>query len=169
MRLRVRERCARKCCVLVAFLKILPTAIVGAIAAYIAWRQGEIAREQREISKAKLNLDFFAQRLAVFNATWEAASRAIQSADLEFAPATMTNVYPQASFLFGPEVESYMKELAQKMTRLAIIRQMTIQNNNIPPPNTIEERIELETWIGNSAQNGIRDTFSPYFNFAQWR
>lgn len=153
----------------IEILKVLPTAIVGAIAAYIAWRQAEIAKEQREISSAKLNLDLFERRLAVFNATWEAASNSIINDHAELAPANMTNMFPQASFLFGPEIESHMREVAAKITRLAIIRQMTIQNNNIPPSETVSERVELETWIAKAATTGIRSKFAPYLNFSDWR
>ena len=149
-------------------LKTVPTAIVGGIAAYIAWRQAGIAREQRDISTAKLKLDLFEKRLAIFHATWEAASRVIQDGPI-YAPSSMTNLYPEASYLFGPEVEAYMKELGSKMTNLSMIQQMTQQNGNVVPPEKINERHQLETWIGNAASEGIRAIFTPYLNFAQWR
>lgn len=153
----------------IEILKVLPTAIVGAIAAYIAWRQAEIAKEQREISNAKLRLDLFEKRLAVFHATWDAASRFIQTNTQAHLPASMTNLYPEASFLFGPEVELYMKELGQKMIRLSIIRRMTEHNNNVVPPDTLKELTVLEKSIFDAASSGIRATFSPYLDFARWR
>ena len=149
-------------------LKTVPTAIVGGIAAYIAWRQAGIAREQRDISTAKLKLDLFERRLAVFHATWEAASRVVQEG-ATYAPASMTNLYPEASYLFGPEVEAYMKEVGSKMTALAMIHQMTERSGNVVPPDKVNERYELETWIGHAASEGIRAIFTPYLDFAHWR
>jgi hypothetical protein len=73
------------------------------------------------------------------------------------------------AFLFGSDVEAYMKELAQKMSKLSVIRQLTIANNKVVPPNNIDEAFELESWIYTAAIEGIRNTFSPYLNFREWR
>jgi len=40
-------------------LKVMPTFIVGCIAAHISWQQSKTAKEQSQIAKAKLNLDLF--------------------------------------------------------------------------------------------------------------
>ncbi|MEQ1544462.1 hypothetical protein [Methyloglobulus sp.] len=88
------------------FLKVTPTLIVGIIAVIITY-------QQRNIAKAKLNLDLFERRLMIFNETWVVASSAIQSVEPIYAPPSFTNLYPEASFLFGGEVETYMKELAR--------------------------------------------------------
>ena len=150
------------------FLKVAPTAILGGIAAYIAWRQFRTGTEQREIARAKLNLDLFEKRLAVFNETWRAASDVIREGSA-YPPASMTNLYPLAAFLFGPEVEEYMKELAEKMTRLGTIDQLTVQNGSVVPPDLIDERARHWDWISHAAIEGIRSKFSPYLGFSQWR
>jgi hypothetical protein len=142
--------------------------IVGIIAAIIAWQQSKTAKEQRNIAKAKLNLDLFERRLEIFNATWAAASSVIQSNEPIYAPPSMTNLYPEASFLFRSDIETYMKELAGKMTQLAMIREQTKRNNDILPPDKISETCELEKWIGNAAMQGVRDAFSPYLSFGHW-
>jgi len=150
-------------------LKVMPTFIVGLIALGIAGQQSRTAKEQRSIAKAKLNLDLFTRRLAIFEETWSAASSVMRSSELVPPPASMTNLYPEASFLFGSDVEAYMKELAQKMSKLSIIRQLTIKNNNVLPSDKINEALELENWICTAAMEGIRNTFSPYLNFGEWR
>jgi hypothetical protein len=151
-------------------LKVVPTFIVACIAVYIAFRQSKTAEEQREIAKAKLNLDLFTRRLDVFTKTWDAASSVSQSKEFRYAPISMTNLYPEASFLFGSDVEVYMKELARKMNNLASMREQTERNNDFPiPADKNNEILELESWIFNAAAKGIRNTFSPYLNFGQWR
>lgn len=149
-------------------LKVMPTFIVGCIAAHISWQQSKTAKEQSKIAKAKLNLDLFTRRLAIFEETWSAASSVMRSNEPVPPPVSMTNLYPEAYFLFGSDVEEYMKELAKKMTELSIIRQITIKNN-ITPPDKIAASVELESWICSAAMEGIRKTFSPYLNFQQWR
>ena len=149
-------------------LKIAPTAFVGAVAVYIAWRQYKVGAEQREIARAKLNLDLFERRLAVFDATWEAASR-LSTNEPSYPPVTFTNLYPQAAFLFGPEVEAYMKMLAAKLTQLAIIADLTSKNGGVVPADRTAERGNLEQWILVAAVDEIRAIFSPYLKFSQWR
>lgn len=153
----------------VEFLRALPTFIVGGIATWIASQQAAVAKEQRRIAQAKLNLDLFHERMKIFEATWSAASSVVQSAEPCYAPSSMTNLLPQASFLFRPEVEEYMKELISQMTKLAVIRASTKSNSNIVPADNIPEHVALETWLGNAARTGIREKFSPYLNFAEWR
>lgn len=101
---------------LLELAKITPTFIIGLIAVYIAWRQWETAR-------AKLNLDLFARRLEVFDKTWGAASSLNQKPDPVYPSVEFTNLLPEASFLFGAEVEEYMRVLIDKMNRLANIYQ----------------------------------------------
>lgn len=155
----------------VEIAKGLPAALValviGAAAAYIAWRQKQIAEEQRTIAKKKLGLDLFDRRLKVFEATWGAASDALRQP--QHAPPSMTNLYPEASFLFGKEVEAYMKQVAEKMSVLAMIDQMTRSNGDMMPPNRIDEHCAAQTWLTEAALSGIRSVFSPYLDFAEWR
>jgi hypothetical protein len=147
----------------------MPTVIVGCIAARISWQQSRTAEEQRKIASAKLNLDLFTRRLEIFKETWGAASSVRRSSDPVPAPASMTNLYPEASFLFGSEVEEYMNELGHKMNDLSVIRQLTQRNNCVLSPDEINKMKELDEWIYNAAMDGIRNKFSPYLNLGQWR
>lgn len=148
-------------------LKVVPTGILGSIAAYIAWRQFRIGAEQRQIASAKLKLDLFEKRLAVFEATWRAASDVIRGGRA-YPPAYLTNLYPHVAFLFGPEVEEYMKTLAEKMTRLGTIDQLSEKNGDVVPPELVNEHAQHRDWISHAAIEGIRSKFSPYLGFSQW-
>jgi hypothetical protein len=146
-------------------LKILPTFIVGLIAARIAWQQSATAMEQRRISQAKLNLDLFDRRLAIFNATWGRASAVLNTDKPMLAPPDMTNRYAEASFLFGPEVEEFMKQLATTMTSLAMAREhlkspkMLYDHDPEVKAENEKAKSDLmihETWIREAATSGIR-------------
>jgi hypothetical protein len=82
-------------------LKVMPTFIVGCIAARISWQQSRTAKEQCRIAEAKLSLDLFMRRLAIFEETWAAASSVISSSEPVPPPVSMTNLYPEASFLLA--------------------------------------------------------------------
>ena len=66
---------------------ILPTLFVAAIAACIAWQQLETAT-------AKLNIDLFEKRIAIFNETWEAASSIRVTSEPTMPKASFTNLFP---------------------------------------------------------------------------
>lgn len=132
----------------------------------ISAEQKRIAQDQREIALRKLNLELFERRLKVFEATWSAASDASMTETPFLAPPSMTNLYPEASFLFGPEVEAYMKEVSKQITALAIIRQLTIQRAGHVPPEKISELAAVSTWLHAAASTEIRKIFSPYLDFS---
>ncbi len=155
--------------VFVEILKVLPTAIVGAIAAYIAWRQAQIAKEQKEISSANLNRELFDRRITVFETAWGIASKIILEGVDNVDTFPMTNLFPLASFLFKSDVGDYLNELNTKIIRLRIIVQLTKNNSNVVPHDLIHERAAIEMWIGKAASEGIRNVFAPYLDFAKWQ
>ena len=71
----------------VEIVRALPTLIVGVIATWIASQQAAVAKEQRRIAQAKLNLDLFHERMKIFEVTWSAASSVAQSAEPCHAPS----------------------------------------------------------------------------------
>jgi len=148
-------------------LKVTPTLVVGIIAAIIAWQQSKTSKEQRNIAQAKLNLDLFEQRLPIFDATFKAAIFAYKDNDEETkneAWQGMTNLYAEASFLFKPEVEAYMRELSETIGELK-------KHRRDPNPNDNEKNkrvIELTKQLEEAVRQGIRTKFSPYLNFGQW-
>lgn len=150
-------------------LKVTPTIIVAVMALSISRAQKNIAADQRDIAKAKLNLDLFERRMKVFDVTWGAASRCVNSATPEGAPIELTNLLPTAGFLFGPEVETYMRQLVHDINELAICAQVTRQRGNIMDPDRIDRWTELNLSIVNAATDGIRQVFGPYLNFANWK
>lgn len=134
--------------------------MVAAIAVYIAYQQWLTAR-------AKLNLDLFEQRLPIFDATLKAAIFAYKDNDEETkneALQGMTNLYAEASFLFKPEIEAYMRELSETIGELK-------KHRRDPKPNDNKKNIrveELTKQLEEAVRQGIRTKFSPYLSFGQW-
>jgi hypothetical protein len=95
--------------------KAAPTTLValaiGVLAGYIAFNQWRVA-------KAKLNLDLFEKRYAIFVATWTEISQAIQTPEVRMTNPEFTNLLPKAQFLFGPEIREYMSEVSSKIGEL---------------------------------------------------
>src|ERR1700722_14950247 len=80
------------------------TLIIGASAAGIAYRQYEVAR-------AKLKLDLFEKRYAIFQQTWEILSGVVRNGTRaeNYGLATpFNNFLPQAAFLFGEPIKRYL-------------------------------------------------------------
>ena len=147
-------------------LKVLLPALIAlagvAITAVIAYRQYLVAR-------AKLNLDLFEQRLQIFDATWSFLSSPFISGIQNLTDINFTNMIPKASFLFGPEIELYMREASKKVTELRIIEVRTTNSNNIVPPELIERRLDLEKWFLKEASEGVKRVFGPYLEFQKWK
>lgn len=81
----------------------------------------------------------------------------------------MTNLYPDAFFLFGFAVEAYMQEVACHLDELGDTRVETRRLNGYVPPEFVTRQRYLMTWLGDAASNGVRDTFAGYLDFADTR
>lgn len=80
---------------------VLVTLLIGVIATYIAWRQCKVAKEQRRIAHAKLNLDLFQRRYEIFELTWAMLSSMNKLRDdQETVEAEFSNARPRALSLW---------------------------------------------------------------------
>ncbi len=136
--------------------------VIGCLAGYIAYNQWRVA-------KAKLNLDLFERRYAVFEATWTELSQAIQAHEVRMTNPDFTNLLPKAQFLFGPEIREYMFEVSSKIGELWIIQRKTKANNSVVPADQIDKDIELLNWLSKHAMEDCRARFAPYLDFQRWR
>ena len=87
------------------WLKTVPTTIV-------AFAVAAIAIEQWRVAKAKLKLDLFDKRYAIFLDTWKIMSEVITKGPRSQNYGLgnpFSNFIPQARFLFGKDIESYLQ------------------------------------------------------------
>ena len=146
-------------------LKLGPTVLLGLLAGYIAWKQQAIAH-------AKLNLDLFGRRIAVFDAAWTAASDAhLRRLGHREAMNALRNKFPEASFLFKPRVEEYLREIVDKMIQLETLEQRSgsAQQQNPLSEDENAKLLELHLALEYAAKKGLREIFGPYLNFAGWK
>ena len=136
--------------------------IIGCIAARIAFNQYSVAR-------AKLNLDLFDKRHHIFQKTWELLSQ-VSRPNVAAMRLDFTNLIPEASFIFGKNIETYMYEISNKLIEYDTLN-VKMQNIAIHPvsedvPNRIAE---LADWFYNEASTGSRVVFSEYLDFSKWK
>ncbi len=143
-------------------LRALPVFIIGLIAAFIAWRQYRTAR-------AKLNLDLFEKRYAVFEVTWQFLSDIVWNARPTGPLPSINNLIPQAGFLFGPQIKDYLKEVSKNATDLWSINQRTKANQNVMVQTDISQHLALLLWFWGEATGGADKMFAPFMEFKRWR
>jgi hypothetical protein len=135
----------------------------------IAGQQRDIASAQRAVAHAKLNLDLFDHRYAIFEATWQFLSEATKDASSKVLHPEFTNTIPRAEFLFGRPVADYMREASQKQTQVGLIHVRTEKNANVVPAEDVAAITDLEGWFYSEATSGCFRRFADYLDFAAWR
>jgi hypothetical protein len=138
--------------------------LVGGIAAGIAYRQYGVAR-------ARLKLDLFEKRFAIFHKTWEILSEVVMKGTREknYGLATpFNNFLPEAQFLFGEPIKKYLDEVSSRWTRLYGL-EAERGEEGIDRHANISEARELKCWFHEQASTGVKAQFDPYLNFENWR
>ena len=136
--------------------------IIGGVATWIAYNQYMVVR-------AKLNLDLFEKRHHIFQRTWVCLSE-VYAENPPKRLQDFTNLIPEASFIFGKNIETYMKEISNKLIEFNILN-IKIQNAaNVQLDETdIARNAELATWLLNEASTGSKEIFSEYLDFSKWK
>lgn len=137
--------------------------VIGAAAAFIAWNQYRVAH-------AKLSLDLFDKRFAIFEQTWKILSITSQRGTREssFGLATpFNNFLPQARFLFGNEVSAYLDTASSNWSEL-----FGLEGEDMAADDrlkNIHRRTELRAWFFEEASRGCKRVFDPYLSFEEWK
>jgi hypothetical protein len=149
-------------------VKGLPAAfvalVIGLVAAGIAWRQYRVA-------KAKLNLDLFDKRYAVFLETWKILSAvSIEGPQQEHGLFTpFNNFIPQAAFLFGDDIEAYLHLAVKNWTDFLAAQALADGGQGEARLKAIARRAELEQWFETEAKDGAKKRFGEYMSFETWK
>ena len=146
----------------------MPSFIIGLIAALIAWQQAQISKEQKRIAQAKLKLDLFVKRLAVYEEVAKLVDAAKNLNDMDAATSAIKQLLKtshEATFLFGNDVNKLIEELALSVAELGKSIKATVENNGVVPVQTLPQM--------HSANNFLRTVdievvFRPYLELSQW-
>jgi hypothetical protein len=140
------------------------TLIIGTIAAGIAFRQ-------YQVTKAKLKLDLFEKRYAIFHQTWVILSEVVRSGTREkqYGLATpFNNFLPEAAFLFGKPIERYLDEVSTKWTELYGL-EAERDGEGINRADNVRKASELKRWFFEQASTGAKAQFGHYLDFENWK
>ncbi|MFZ2269440.1 MAG: hypothetical protein WAV95_17845 [Azonexus sp.] len=134
------------------------TLVIGGIAAYVAWRQHQTARE-------KLKLDLFDKRYEVFEHTCRLLSEAQgNDEEINLPFAYHSELIPKARFLFGEAIEEYLQEIGQQRIELWILNERIMKEGRLPK-NEEQQHLDLLAWFLRESTGGARDAFLPYLDF----
>lgn len=167
---------------LLEIAKLLVTTLASGVAAFfgirialsqrnIAHQQARTASAQREIAQAKLQLDLFDRRYAMFEALWEFLSNTTSSSVSQPTGtyAEFTNLIPKSRFLFGPEVEAYMRLVHRKRLELdSLHAQIRSQGGVVLSQEQTAQLTDLQTWFFNEASECSK-RFAKYLDFGEWQ
>jgi hypothetical protein len=146
-------------------LKGLPAAFVALVIGMIA---AAIASRQFLVAKAKLNLDLFEKRYAVYELLWKHLTH-LTGAELRSVEAEYSNAVPTAYFLFGPEIGKYMEDIRLKGFELVQAKRIA----NTPGGDSTKQTEadakidELEVYLFREIE-ALRARFAKYMDFAEW-
>lgn len=161
-------------------VKLIVTAVITVAAAVfgiaiqrgmkkIAERQAETARQAKEVATAKLNLDLFERRMAIFEHAWSVIGYAAVGEPYDFAKLGMLqNKLHEAGFLFGSDIEEYLLDLRSNAIEE---QQLLIRINKEGPyvdQSVRDQHNKLKEWFLNESKE-IRTPFLPYMSFEKWR
>lgn len=137
--------------------------VVGLVAGLVAWQQWRVAR-------AKLKLDLFEHRYALYEEIWDHLSRATEDSPDIDQLRKFNNLIPKAHFLFGPAIGEYCElarsnaiKLRQRHRQLAALQPQDPRRGSAE-----KEVIDLSGWF-DAELNGLRSRFSTYMDFEEWR
>jgi len=145
------------------WMKGMPAAVIAVAGVVIT---ATIAYRQYAVAKAKLKLDLFDKRYAIFQEIWEILSGVALLGTLEFKKRNglytpFNNLRPKARFLFDAAIADYVDELATHWTKLSAVEPYE-------RPKEAEEKARLQNWFHEQATS-MRERFGPYLNFEKWK
>jgi hypothetical protein len=145
-------------------LKGLPAAFVALVIGIVA---AAIAARQYLLARAKLNLDLFERRYAIYETVWEFLSMKLGPHD-DSMETRFANSIPTAYFLFGRDIGEYMDDARKRGHEMRMAR-IAFQNANDDGARS-EHSAKIESLHRGIVQDlgHLRQRFAKYMDFAEW-
>ncbi|SCK49209.1 hypothetical protein VAR608DRAFT_4896 [Variovorax sp. HW608] len=143
------------------------TAIVALLVGLVA---ALLAAEQWKVARAKLRLDLFEKRYALYEILWaHLSARVGDHADIKEKSRALQNSIPQFYFLFGDSIGDFAREALSKgiyqdtATRVSkgfgTAEAVSKANNDLT---------EHYSWFMTEVDK-MRQRFAPYLGFEEWQ
>lgn len=148
-----------------AYLSALLTPVVAAIAVWIAYQQASTAR-------AKLKLDLFERRIAVYNEVSACLGHIFRTGDTSSDnDMRFLEAMHEAKWLFGGDVRSYLQsELWPKMGELhCVSAYLDGMERSAERTAKIEAQAALKLWFAQQSNEELDRVFGPYLSFDKWK
>jgi hypothetical protein len=139
------------------------TTVIALVVAWVAIQQFLLARE-------RFKLDLFEKRFAVYKAAEDFITHALGDGVSHEQLITFYRATYTATFLFGDDITKFLKELATKGNNLWSIRhrQQELAGGSPERMKLGERRQEIINELI-TTQEQLRNTFSPYLKFKNWK
>src|ERR1019366_852082 len=118
-----------------------------------------IPSNQYRVRTAQLKLDLLDKRYPIFPETWTILSEAAMTGTKQKNYALgnpFSNYIPKAAFLFGKDVEVFLKDAVRKLTELYAIEAETDPSSLA---QNAKQRADLKQWFFNEADAGAKKLF----------
>jgi uncharacterized protein YebE (UPF0316 family) len=160
--------------------KLIVTSVIAIVAAgfgiaiqmgmkRIAVRQAETARQAMDVATAKLKLDLFEKRLAIFQQAWSVIGYAASGRPYDFAKlGALQNKLHEAGFLFGKDIEEYLLNLRSKAFEEQQLLTRIDKEGMYVDQSVRDQHKILQEWFLQESKN-IQTPFLPYMSFEKWR
>ncbi|RYH34164.1 MAG: hypothetical protein EON54_20040 [Alcaligenaceae bacterium] len=129
-----------------------------------------IAAEQWRVARAKLRLDLFEKRYALYELLWSYMSGHVQDWEkLNDKFVELQNHLPQFYFLFGDDIGAYASSALSKGIEMQTAK--NVIKRGMGTPDSIQgyqfQTSKLYEWFY-AEGNGLRLKFKPYLGFEEW-
>lgn len=147
-------------------VSLIPPFLSVLVAALVAW----IAYQQYRLAQERFKLDLFDKRFAVFEATRTFLRAIVTEAKLDLDELFRYRRETQdATFLFGPEIDCYLRSLADKALEMRAINEQFDPLPKGPERSALcaQKTKLLRELVDESTK--LKDVFAPDLRLASWK
>lgn len=150
----------------------LSTHITPGLAAIAAFLAAWVAYRQSRTERAKLKLDLFEKRIAVYNEVSACLGYIFRTGETSNDnDQRFIEAMHQAKWLFGADVRRYLQsELWPKMCDLHCVSvYLDGMDRSAERTEKIEAQAALKLWFAQQGNEGLDRVFGPYLSFDKWK
>ena len=145
----------------VQYLQAVAPTLVAIAVGYVAYRQWATARD-------RVKLDLFEKRYAVYHELTTVLATTLQDGTIAYGDVlALSRSIRGYEFLFGKEVESYLKEITEKLNSLAYYEgQIALGGDNPNYDRSVDQSAELTNYVHDQLMFKSRPIFDKYLSLS---
>ena len=124
-----------------------------------------VAVVQCKINRKRLKNEYFNRRIAIYETIKDYIGHVWTNGDIErdteyIFLCNSGNVF----FLFGSDIEEYVKEIFDKSTDLHVLKKMESRLSGDRLENNLVKQSVIKSWFGEEIKSGLQERFKKYLN-----